>query len=234
MITANNLKKACEIFDSYDMQEWLDEIVDVDERGNVVYERDDSGNIIYLTDHFGRIMQNPFTGEPIPKAKLLQIGTRVTARRMTHIEKHICSLYGWKDAMMSSIEYIMIMLEIQGSVEGGQGSFFDDIDEMRKGIVEDDYYTLLTTALDSDATVLSVLDSTKFLVGETIYIYDDEKQEKQVVVGKPNNTQITVNKLKNDYKKDAYISHSSAVIDRKLKQFTAREWATYDVFSEVV
>lgn len=225
----------CEMFDNYKKQEWLDEIVDVDDRGNVVYERDENGDVVYLTDHFGRPLHNPFTGEPIPKVKLLQEGTRITARRMEHFEKHLCSLYGWKNVAFDSIEYLMIMMEIQSQVEGGQGTFFDDIGNLTKNMVHDDVYTTLSHGADEGDKVLKVADSRLFEVGETLHLYDDEKYTTGVIERKPNNTQIELSDgVGVALKKDAFVSRSSAVVDREEKRLVPREWVTYDISSEVV
>ena len=224
----------CELINEYTMQEWLDEIISIDEYGEVEWERDEDGNIVQLTDHFGRPLNDPYTGKPIPKPVFIQEGTRITAERMNHIEKHLCSLYGWKSVHENALEYIMIVLELEGSISGGQGTFFDAISDLTpKGIALDKYHAELTKGANKGATELSVTNVGELKVGDEINIYDD-KQFESVAVASAEGNVIKVSAIENTYDAGAYVVRSTVSVDRKNKKYTTDAFTVYDVASRVM
>lgn len=224
----------CTLYDEYQKQEWLDEILSVDENGDIEYERDENGELVQLTDHFGRPLFNKYTGDPIPKPVFLQEGTRITAERMNYIEEHLCSLYGWKNIHESALEYIMIVLELEGSISGGQGTFFDAISELTpKGIEVDDFSAELTSATKAGATVLPVDNVGSLKVGDELNIYDDKNFE-STKVQSVGDSSITVTTLTNAYQAGTYVKRSTVTTDRKNKQYKAVPFTVYDVTSRVV
>ena len=217
--------KECELINEYTMQEWLDEILSIDEQGDIVQ----------LTDHVGRPLFNPYTGEPLPKPIFLQEGTRITAERMNHIEKHICSLYGWKDMHASAIEYIMIILELEGQVEGGQGTFFDAISDLTpKNIALDMTKTTIVGKLVVGATDLNVASSKGFAIGDEINIYDSEKYEANKIVSVVDETTIKVSETVNAYADGAFVTRSTVEIDRINKKFAPVAFEEFNVTSKVI
>lgn len=229
------MSKECELINEYTMQEWLDEILSIDEQGNIEYEHDEQGNIVQLTDHVGRPLFNPYTGEPLPKPIFLQEGTRITAERMNHIEKHICSLYGWKDMHASAIEYIMIILELEGQVEGGQGTFFDAISDLTpKGIALDTTKTTVVGKLTAGATDIKVVSTKGFSIGDEIHIYDSEKYEANKVVAVTDETTLKVSETINGYADGAFVTRSTVKIDRQNKKFATVAYEEFNVTSRVV
>lgn len=229
------MNKECELINEYTMQEWLDEILSIDEQGNIEYEHDEQGNIVQLTDHVGRPLFNPYTGEPLPKPIFLQEGTRITAERMNHLEKHICSLYGWKDMHASAIEYIMIILELEGQVEGGQGTFFDAISDLTpKNIALDTTKTTVVGELTTGATDIKVVSTEGFSVGDEIHIYDSEKYESNKVVAVTDETTLKVSETVNNYVDGAFVTRSTVKIDRQNKKFATVAFEEFNVTSKVV
>lgn len=227
----DNLTKEqfCELYDEYEKQEWLDEILSVDEEGNIEYERDENGELVQLTDHFGRPLYDKYTGRPIPKPVFIQEGTRITAERMNYIEEHLCSLYGWKDIHESALEYIMIVLELEGSVSGGQGNFFDAISDLTpKNIALDEFKTELTKGVDKGAAVLTVEGVGSLKVGDEINIYDDKNFETTIVNKAEGNT-LTVSELKNSYEAGAFVTRSTVITDRKNKKYKRVPFTVYNV-----
>ena len=229
------MNKECELINEYTMQEWLDEILSIDEQGNIEYERDEQGNIVQLTDHVGRPLFNPYTGEPLPKPIFLQEGTRITAERMNHLEKHICSLYGWKDMHASAIEYIMIILELEGQVEGGQGTFFDAISDLTpKNIALDMTKTTVVGELTTGATDIKVVSTKGFSIGDEIHIYDSEKYEANKVVAVTDETTLKVSETVNNYADGAFVTRSTVKIDRQNKKFVTVAFEEFNVTSKVL
>jgi len=224
----------CTLYDDYQKQEWLDEILSVDENGEIEYERDKNGELVQLTDHFGRPLFNKYTGEPIPKPVFLQEGTRITAERMNYIEEHLCSLYGWKEVHESALEYIMIVLELEGSVSGGQGTFFDAISDLTpKGISVDKYSDELQKGISVGATVLEVESIGSLKVGDELNVYDDTNFE-TVTVQKAEGNTITVTETTNAYEAGSYVKRSTVTTDRKNKKYQAQAFTVYNVTSRVM
>lgn len=229
------MNKECELINEYTMQEWLDEILSIDEQGEIEYERDENGEIVQLTDHVGRPLFNPYTGEPLPKPIFLQEGTRITAERMNHLEKHICSLYGWKDIHSSAIEYIMIILELEGQVEGGQGTFFDAISDLTpKNIALDTTKTTVVGKLTTGATDIKVVSTKGFSIGDEIHIYDSEKYESNKVVAVTDETTLKVSETANNYADGAFVTRSTVKIDRQNKKFATVAFEEFNVTSKVL
>jgi len=229
------VNKECELINEYTMQEWLDEILSIDEKGEIEYERDEQGSIVQLTDHVGRPLFNPYTGDPIPKPIFLQEGTRITAERMNHLEKHICSLYGWKDVHASAIEYIMIILELEGQVEGGQGTFFDAISDLTpKNIALDTTKTTVVGKLTTGATDVKVASTKGFSIGDEIHIYDSEKYEANKIVAATDETTLKVSETINSYADGAFVTRSTVKIDRQNKKFATVAFEEFNVTSKVL
>lgn len=224
----------CTLYDDYQKQEWLDEILSVDENGDIEYERDENGELVQLTDHFGRPLFNKYTGDPIPKPVFLQEGTRITAERMNYIEEHLCSLYGWKDIHDNTLEYIMIVLELEGAISGGQGTFFDAISDLTpKGIHVDNYSASLKSGVIAGATILSVDKTEGIKVGDEVNIYDSENFETVKVLSADGEI-LTVSELTYAYEAGAYVKRSTVKTDRENKKYVVQSYTVYDVSSRVL
>lgn len=224
----------CDVINTYQPFRWLDDIVMVDPDGSIVYERDDEGNLVQMTNHMGVPMVNPYTGEPIWKVKMLQDGTRFTAERMNQLEQAICSLFAHKDLQAEAIEYIMIILDIEGTVQGGQGNFFDSFDSLTpKDMTWDKRKMIATRPIESEEVITQVDDTSSFKIGDNVFVYDDTNFEKVAVKEVISKTEIKLGQSK-VYKKGAFITRSTMLPNRVDSKFDMDSWDTYSTTYTVV
>lgn len=210
---------------------WLDQIVELDEFGNTVYERDDHGNIVFWKDDFGNMIIDPIKKEPIPKPRLLQVGTRHSAARENYQEQGIAKAHERLNGHDSDILRLQINQELDGKAPGNGGTFSDTFDGEPNKLIRQIAKTVLTESRAAGTTVLNVDGTSGFKPFTEVTIYDDENSE-DILITQITDSTITVQALQHNYKKGAVIARSNALIDHGV--MSAGYWGTYVVNGEVV
>lgn len=194
---------------SYIPTKWRDHIVDPTQ-----YEKDKDGNIII----------DEYTGKPKPK--VIQEGTRFAAQRMNNIEDGIVEAHGGIDNLKAENDRLKIEIEMLGRVKENNGSFFDPLDGgNRKALALLKDSAVVQTALSVGATTIKT-DKEPFVVGETVTLYDDEKQE-DIKVSSLVSGGFTVPPTKNAYKKGALVARSNSVLSGN--KLLPGVWGSYSI-----
>ncbi|PID03591.1 hypothetical protein CSV67_02815 [Sporosarcina sp. P2] len=210
--------------------QWLDQIVEQDELGNVIYEKDPDGKIIYLTDRFGNYILDPITNKPLPKPRLLQVGTKHSAKRENHQEQGIAKSHERLDKHANDILRLQINQELDGKAPGNSGTFVDAFDGEPNKLIRQTAKAVLTVPRSAGTTVLNVDNVDGFIKFTDVTIYDDTNSEDTLITDVTAST-ITVQPLVNNYVKGAVIARSNAAI--KNSRMGRGAWGTYSV-EEVV
>lgn len=209
---------------------WLDQIIELDQNDNVIYEKDDQGNVVYWKDAHGNYVLDPVTMKPIPKPKLLQEGTMHMATYENHQEQGIAKSHERLDGHDKDILRIKVQMELDGRAPGNSGAFIDTFEGEPNKLVRQSAVADITTAVTAGATVLSVDNMTDFAEFTQVTVYDGTNSEDVLITAIGADT-ITVQALVNDYVKGARIARSNAKIDGQLSN---GDWGTYTVSAEVV
>lgn len=209
---------------------WLDQIVEQDESGNVIYEKDEDGKPVYLTDRFGNYILDPLTNKPLPKPRLLQTGTKHSAGRENHQEQGIAKSHERLDQHDNDILRLKIQQELDGKAPGNAGSFSDTFDGEPSRIKREMANAVLTESRAAGTSVLNVDSAAGFEAFTEVTIYDDTNSEDVLITDVTVST-ITVQPLQYDYVKGAVIARSNAEIADG--QMGVGSWGTYSV-EEVV
>lgn len=207
---------------------WLDQIIELNEFGEVVYEYDDSGKPIYLTDHFGNYILDPITNKPLQKPRYLQIGTKHSAFRENYQEEGIAKSHERLNGHEDEIMRMKIQLELNDKSPGNSGVFADTFDgepESNK-IIRLTATTDIIQAVSAGTTELPVDSVAGFIPFTEVTVYDGENSE-DVLITAIGDGVITVQALVYDYVKGARVARSTASI--KDGQMVNGDWGTYSV-----
>ena len=210
----------------YNAFSWKDQIVEVDEFGQVVYETDEQGNLVYWKDNLGNFVLDPVTKQPIPKPRLLQEGTRHTAARENNQEQGIAKSHERLDGHDNEIMRMRIQLELDGRAPGNSGTFADTFDGEPNKLIRQTAVAVLTAPRATGTTVLNVDTTDGFKPFTEVTVYDGTNTEDVLITDVTAST-ITVQPLVNDYVKGARIGRSNAKIADG--QMTRGDWGTYGV-----
>ncbi|MEK4712228.1 hypothetical protein MKX62_05175 [Sporosarcina sp. FSL K6-5500] len=212
---------------------WLDQIIESDEFGKTVYEKDENGNFVYWKDSLGDLIIDPITQLPIPKPRLLQIGTRHSAERENYQEQGIAMAHQRLDKHDKRISRIETQLEIDGRVDpDNKGTFFDNFVDAPNKVVRQTATAILTESRAAGTTVMNVGNTDGFKAFTQVTIYDGTNSEDTLITAVTAST-ITVQALAHDYVKGAVIARSNAAIADG--QMINGSWGTYMVaVAEVV
>lgn len=158
--------------------------------------------------------------------RIIQQGTRFTARRANNIEEGIYDLYNRTGMTTDELIRVKAEMEMLGRAPINNGSFLDVLDGTdSRNMVPQDEKAVVQAALTSGLTTIQ-LDTNPFLIGTVVTIYDDTNQEDVKITGK-NGASITVTPVTKSYKKGANIARSNAVIIGK--EMTFGTWGTFTV-----
>lgn len=129
--------------------------------------------------------------------------------RMTAFEKKVIGMIEAQDLKVDmlarGLQRVMIMMELDGKVQGGYG-FFDDFSGTPKAIHLDVTQTIVEANLK--AGTVAIMVNHKFKVGQEVSIFDNEQQE-DTIITKAEVGKIEVKPLKNNYKRGAVITRST-------------------------
>lgn len=211
---------------------WVNEIIECDEFGNVVYEKDGQGRIVYRRDSLGNLILDPVTNEPIPMPKLLQVGTRHSAGRDNNQEMGIVKSHERLDKHDNDILRLQIQQDLDGKAPGNAGSFSDTFDGEPSKIKRETAKAVLTESRAAGNTVLNVDSAEGFKQFQEVTIYDGTNMEDTLVTAVTDST-ITVQALVNSYVKGAFVARSTgSIADGQMK---IGNWGTYSIaVSEVI
>ena len=204
------------IANGYDLLHWKDRI----------WEMGDDGKLIPLTDENGDIKKNPLTGQPEYKYK--ESGTRVSAKRLNHMDDGIYLAHDLIVQMTSTIRRMQIQMELDGRVPGNSGTFADTLDGSTNKITLDKTITDVIEAVIIGTTTLKVANIDGFTPFTQVTIFDDVTSEDVVITAIGDKT-ITVQALTNSYKKGAKIARSNVLIDTVNAEMGVGDWQTYNV-----
>lgn len=204
----------------YEKNEWLDHIVDPTE-----YERDSNDNVI----------MDPITNKPKPK--VIQEGTRFTAKRANHIEEGIFNAYELLIDQDREIQRLRTQMEIDGRVPSNSGAFFDSLDGSLPNKMQ-----LLSKEVDvispvsAGGKVLPVNDAGLFSTFTEVTIYDGTNHEANMITSVDTEAKtISVQALANNYVKGARIAQSNIEMNTEDRAMNISSWGTYTIsFSEGV
>jgi len=200
----------------YELLHWLDHLLKVGQDGKYVPVRDADGQIEY----------NPLTG--LPKYEATQQGTRVSAKRLNHMDEGIYMAHELYVELASLVRRMQIQLELDGRVPGNSGTFSDTLDGSTNKIILDTTLTDITASVTVGTTILPVASIEGFKTFTQVTIFDDEHSEDVFITAVGTDT-INVQALTNNYKKGAKITRSNVMIDTLNKEMSIGNWQTYNV-----
>lgn len=121
-----------------------------------------------------------------------------------------------------------VQLELDGRVPGNSGTFADVLDGSSNKITLDKALTDIIEAVETGTTTLKVASVEGFTVFTQVTIFDDVGTEDVVITAIGTDT-ITVQALKNSYKKGAKMARSNVLIDTVNAEMGVGDWQTFSV-----
>ncbi|MEA0556445.1 integrase [Lysinibacillus irui] len=204
------------VSNKYELLNWKDRIWKVGPDDKLIPKRDENNQIIY----------NPLTGQP--EYEYLENGTRVNAKRLNHMDEGIYSAHDYIVELKATIRRMQIQMELDGRVPGNSGTFADTLDGSSNKIKLDNALTDIIEAVTAGTTTLKVASVEGFTAFTQITIFDDVGTEDVVITAIGTDT-ITVQALKNSYKKGAKVARSNVSIDMVNAEMGVGDWQTYNV-----
>lgn len=203
----------------YTLLHWRDRIWKIGPDGMLIPKRDENGDILL----------NPLSGQP--KYKTIEDGTRVTAKRLNHMDEGIYNAHEFIVELARLIRRMQIQMELDGRVPSNSGSFADTFDGTATRLAlltaSTDVITPVTAGSDVEISVASTEDFTPMTYA-TIYDADSYEHVLITAVDTDANT-ITVQTLTSDYTKGAKIARSTAGIDTDNQTMVVAPFVTYQV-----
>jgi len=200
----------------YELLHWLDHLLKVGPDGKYIPVKDANGNIEY----------NPLTG--LPKYDAFQQGTRVSAKRLNHMDQGIYMAHELFVGLASLVRRLQIQLELDGRVPGNSGTFADPLDGSSNKLILDKAVTDIIEPVEKGTTTLKVASVDGFTPFTQVTIFDDLAKEDVMITEVGTNT-IKVQALKNSYKKGAKVARSNVLIDTVNAEMGVGDWQTYNV-----
>jgi len=119
-------------------------------------------------------------------------------------------------------------LELDGRVPGNSGTFADVLDGSSNKISLDKALTDIIEAVEIGTTTLKVASVDGFKPFTQVTIFDDVAKEDVVITVVGTDT-ITVQEIKNAYKKGAKVARSNVWIDTVNAEMGVGDWQTFSV-----
>lgn len=174
-----------------------------------------------ITNWFDDIF-DPMTGE------VLEEGTPFLARYANNIEEGIYNAFRYIILIQRDQQRMQVQLELAGRAPGNSGTFADTLDGSSNKITLDTAQTDVNTAVSGGATKILVDNPETFIAFSQVTIFDDVNSE-DVLITAVNSDSLTVQPLKNAYKKGAKVVRSSTVVDTQNNKMDVGSWSTYSV-----
>jgi len=167
-------------------------------------------------------LKDPNTGE------VLEQGTIFWAEYGNNLEWGIYNAFRFIGEVYRQQERMRVQLELDGRVPGNSGTFADVLDGSTNKISLDKAMTDIIEAVTASTTTLKVASVEGFTAFTQVTIFDDEHIE-DVVITAVGTDKITVQALKNSYKKGAKVARSNVSIDTVNAEMGVGDWQTFNV-----
>jgi len=167
-------------------------------------------------------LTDPNTGE------VLEEGTIFWAEYGNNLEWGLYNAYRFMIEIYRQMERMRVQLELDGRVPGNSGTFADVLDGSSNKITLDKALTDIIEAVETGTTTLKVASVEGFTVFTQVTIFDDVGTEDVVITAIGTDT-ITVQALKNSYKKGAKMARSNVLIDTVNAEMGVGDWQTFSV-----
>lgn len=167
-------------------------------------------------------IEDPVTGE------IIEDGTPFMSEFANNFEWGIFNAYRFMIEIYRQMERMRVQLELDGRVPGNSGTFADVLDGSSNKISLDKALTDIIEAVEIDGTTLKVASVDGFTPFTQVTIFDDEHIE-DVVITAVGTDKITVQALKNSYKKGAKVARSNVSIDMVNAEMGVGDWQTFSV-----
>lgn len=167
-------------------------------------------------------LTDPNTGE------VLEEGTIFWAEYGNNLEWGLYNAYRFLIEQARQMQRMQIQMELDGRVPGNSGTFADVLDGSSNKISLDKALTDIIEAVEIGGTTLKVASVEGFTAFTQITIFDDVGTEDVVITAIGTDT-ITVQALKNSYKKGAKVARSNVLIDTVNAEMGVGDWQTYSV-----
>lgn len=164
----------------------------------------------------------------VTTGQIIQEGTRFNQKRANNIEDGIYDAYEYIIQLESTVKRLQAQLDIDGRAPGNGGSFFDAFDGTPSRMILDNTLTDIIEAVAIGTTTLKVASVEGFTAFTQVTIFDDEHSEDVVITAVGTDT-ITVQALKNAYKKGAKVARSNVAIDMINAEMGVGDWQTFSV-----
>lgn len=167
-------------------------------------------------------LTDPNTGE------VLEEGTIFWAEYGNNLEWGLYNAYRFLIEQARQMQRMQIQMELDGRVPGNSGTFADVLDGSSNKISLDKALTDIIEAVEIGGTTLKVASVDGFTPFTQVTIFDDEHIE-DVVITAVGTDKITVQALKNSYKKGAKVARSNVSIDMVNAEMGVGDWQTFSV-----
>lgn len=204
------------VSNNYELLNWEDRIYKIGADKKYIPKRDENGQIIY----------NKLTG--LPEYETKQTGTRISAKRLNHMDDGIYSAHDYIVELKATIRRMQIQMELDGRVPGNSGTFADTLDGSSNKISLDKALTDIIEAVTIGEAVIKVANVDGFTPFTEVTIFDDEHSE-DVMITEVGAGTIKVQALQNAYKKGAKVARSNVSIDTVNAEMGVGDWQTFSV-----
>lgn len=167
-------------------------------------------------------LTDPNTGE------VLEEGTIFWAEYGNNLEWGLYNAYRFLIEQARQMQRMQIQMELDGRVPGNSGTFADVLDGSSNKISLDKALTDIIEAVEIGTTTLKVASVDGFTPFTQVTIFDDVAKEDVVITAVGTDT-ITVQALKNAYKKGAKVARSNVSIDTVNAEMGVGDWQTFNV-----
>ncbi len=167
-------------------------------------------------------IKDPVTGE------IIDDGTPFMSEFANNFEWGIFNAYRFMIEIYRQMERMRVQLELDGRVPGNSGTFADVLDGSSNKISLDKALTDIIEAVEIGTTTLKVASVDGFKPFTQVTIFDDVAKEDVVITAVGTDT-ITVQEIKNAYKKGAKVARSNVLIDTVNAEMGVGDWQTYNV-----
>ncbi len=161
-------------------------------------------------------------------SEVIEDGTPFMSEYANNFEWGIYNAYRFLIEMYRQMERMRVQLELDGRVPGNSGTFADVLDGSSNKISLDKALTDIIEAVEMGTTTLKVASVDGFKPFTQITIFDDVGTEDVVITAIGTDT-ITVQALKNAYKKGAKVARSNVAIDTANAEMGVGDWQTFNV-----
>lgn len=161
-------------------------------------------------------------------SEVIEDGTPFMSEYANNFEWGIYNAYRFLIEMYRQMERMRVQLELDGRVPGNSGTFADTLDGSSNKIKLDTALTDIIEAVAIGTTTLKVASVEGFTAFTQITIFDDVGTEDVVITAIGTDT-ITVQALKNSYKKGAKVARSNVSVDMVNAEMGVGDWQTFSV-----